>query len=161
MPIAVLICPAKQHHTEPHSDTHSSTSRVKPPTSFLVLHHHHFFHHLPQLGFIRNLGSSVTSQVVKQQQQQAQQSQYQQPARQHPNQPKHQSKLLKGIGRGNMFIHQNNYVDPSHINGLSAASGSQPVEKGDQTMHHNSAINPSSQLFPYHVPISNKTITSA
>ncbi|KAL5076661.1 hypothetical protein RYX36_015645 [Vicia faba] len=31
-----------------------------------------------------------------------------------------------------MLIQQNNVVDPSHINGLYVASGSQPVEKGDQ-----------------------------
>lgn len=94
-------------------------------------------HHLPQPGFSRNPGSSVTSQAVKQRQRQAQQRQYQQPARQHPNQPQHtqaqqQAKLLKGMGRGNMLIHQNNSVDPSHINGLYVASESQPVEKGDQ-----------------------------
>ncbi|KAL5099747.1 hypothetical protein RYX36_004074, partial [Vicia faba] len=31
-----------------------------------------------------------------------------------------------------MLIQQNNVVDPSHINGLYVASGSQPVEKGNQ-----------------------------
>ncbi|KAI5436868.1 hypothetical protein KIW84_023114 [Lathyrus oleraceus] len=98
----------------------------------------------------QNPGSSVTSQAVKQRQRQAQQRQYQQPVRQHPNQPQHtqaqqQAKLLKGMGRGNMLIHQNNSVDPSHINGLSVASGSQPVEKGDQITQKQQVITVSSQ----------------
>ncbi|XP_050914129.1 chromatin modification-related protein EAF1 A [Lathyrus oleraceus] len=116
-------------------------------------------HHLPQPGFSRNPGSSVTSQAVKQRQRQAQQRQYQQPARQHPNQPQHaqaqqQAKLLKGMGRGNMLIYQNDSVDPSHINGLSVASGSQPVEKGDQItqMMQGQTLYPGSGLDPSQPP---------
>ncbi|XP_061353506.1 chromatin modification-related protein EAF1 B-like isoform X2 [Gastrolobium bilobum] len=98
-------------------------------------------HHLPQHGFSRNPGASgLTNQAVKQRQRQPQQRQYQQPGRQHPNQPQNaqsqqQAKLVKGIGRGNMLIHQNNSVDPSHLNGLSVPPGSQTVEKGDQIIH--------------------------
>ncbi|CAI8612409.1 unnamed protein product [Vicia faba] len=114
-----------------------SPATPSSPLTPMSSQHQQQKHHLPQPGFSRNPGSSVTSQAMKQRQRQAQQRQYQQPARQHPNQPQHaqpqqQAKLLKGIGRGNMLIHQNNSVDPSHINGLSVASGSQPVEKGDQ-----------------------------
>jgi hypothetical protein len=101
----------------------------------------------------------VTSQAVKQRQRQAQQRQYQQPARQHPNQPQHaqpqhQAKILKGIGRGNMLIHQNNPVDPSQINGLSVAPGSQPIEKGDQVMQtvQGQSLYPGSGLDPNQPP---------
>ncbi|XP_027353574.1 chromatin modification-related protein EAF1 B-like isoform X2 [Abrus precatorius] len=96
--------------------------------------------HLPQHGFNRNpTASALTNQAVKQRQRQPQQRQYPQPGRQHPNQPpqaqsQQQAKALKGIGRGNMLIHQNNSVDPSHLNGLSVPPGSQTVEKGDQIM---------------------------
>ncbi|GAU18248.1 hypothetical protein TSUD_175900 [Trifolium subterraneum] len=116
-------------------------------------------HHLPQPGFSRNPGSNVTSQAVKQRQRQAQQRQYQQPARQHPNQPQHaqpqqQAKILKGIGRGNILIHQNNPVDPSHLNGLSVAPGSQPIEKGDQVtqMMQGQSLYPGSGLDPNQPP---------
>ncbi|CAL0328210.1 unnamed protein product [Lupinus luteus] len=117
-------------------------------------------HHLSQHGFSRNPGSSgLTTQAVK-----PQQRPYQQPGRQHLNQPLHahsqqQAKLLKGIGRGNMSVHQNPAADPSHLNGLSVPPGSQSVEIGDQIMHmmqgqnlhHGSGLNqtrPSKPLGP-------------
>ncbi|KAK7373646.1 hypothetical protein VNO80_07061 [Phaseolus coccineus] len=96
-------------------------------------------HHLPH-GFSRNPGASaLTNQAAKQRQRQPQQRQYPQPGRQHPNQPQHsqaqqQAKLLKGLGRGNIVVNQNNSVDSSHLNGLSVPPGSQTVEKGDQIM---------------------------
>ncbi|KAI5388365.1 hypothetical protein KIW84_074164 [Lathyrus oleraceus] len=53
-----------------------------------------------------------------------------------------------------MLIHQNNSVDPSHINGLSVASGSQPVEKGDQNtqMMQGQTLYPGSGLDPSQPP---------
>ncbi|KAI5388366.1 hypothetical protein KIW84_074165 [Lathyrus oleraceus] len=83
-------------------------------------------HHLPQPRFSRNPDSSAQQQA----------------------------KLLKGKGRGNMLIHQNNSVDPSHINGLSVASGSQPVEKGDQNtqMMQGQTLYPGSGLDPSQPP---------
>ncbi|XP_019413028.1 PREDICTED: chromatin modification-related protein EAF1 B-like isoform X2 [Lupinus angustifolius] len=119
-------------------------------------------HHLPQHGFSRNPGASgLTTQAVK-----PQQRPYQQPGRQHLNQPLHaqsqqQANLHKGIGRGNMSVHQNPAVDPSHLNGLSVPPGSQSVETGDQIMHmmqgqnlhHGSGLNqtqPSKPLGPSH-----------
>ncbi|CAK8541399.1 unnamed protein product [Lathyrus sativus] len=136
-----------------------SPATPSSPLTPMSSQHQQQKHHLPQPGFSRNPGSSVTSQAVKQRQRQAQQRQYQQPARQHPNQPQHaqpqqQAKLLKGMGRGNMLIHQNNSVDPSHINGLSVASGSQPVEKGDQItqMLQGQTLYPGSGLDPSQPP---------
>ncbi|WJX81703.1 hypothetical protein P8452_64551 [Trifolium repens] len=136
------ISPPQQNSSQAQPQNSSQQVSHSPgtpssPLAPMSSQHQQQKHHLPQPGFSRNPGSNVTSQAVKQRQRQAQQRQYQQPARQHPNQPQHaqpqqQAKILKGIGRGNMLIHQNNPVDPSQINGLSVAPGSQPIEKGDQ-----------------------------
>ncbi|XP_057437066.1 chromatin modification-related protein EAF1 B-like isoform X4 [Lotus japonicus] len=114
-----------------------SPATPSSPLTPMSSQHQQQKHHLPQPGFSRNPGSSaLTSQAVKQRPRQPQQRQYQQPARQHPQhaQSQHQAKLLKGIGRGNMSIHQNSSADPSPLNGISVAPGSQTVEKGDQIM---------------------------
>ncbi|XP_058756979.1 chromatin modification-related protein EAF1 B-like isoform X4 [Vicia villosa] len=147
---------AQSSQAQPQSSSQQVSVSPATPSSPLTpmsSQHQQQKHHLPQPGFSRNPVSSVTSQAVKQRQRQAQQRQYQQPARQHPNQPQ-QAKLLKGIGRGNMLIHQNNSVDPSHINGLSVASGSQPVEKGDQItqMMQGQTLYPGSGLDPSQPP---------
>ncbi|CAJ1795997.1 unnamed protein product [Sphenostylis stenocarpa] len=124
-----------------NSSQQVSVSPVTPtsPLTPMSSQHQQQKHHLPH-GFSRNPGASgLANQAVKQRQRQPQQRQYPQPGRQHPNQPQHaqaqqQAKLLKGLGRGNILVHQNNSVDPSHLNGLSAPPGSQTVEKGDQIM---------------------------
>lgn len=98
-------------------------------------------HHLPQHGLSRNPGASgLTNQMGKQRQRQPQQQQFQQSGRHHPQQrqqaqTQQQAKLLKGIGRGNMLVHQNLSIDPSHLNGLSLPPGSQAPEKVEQIMH--------------------------
>ncbi|PIA25555.1 hypothetical protein AQUCO_11100017v1 [Aquilegia coerulea] len=99
--------------------------------------------HLPSHGNGRNsqgAGGNLPNQMSKQRQRQQQQQQHQQPGRNHPQQRQHsqsqqQAKLMKGIGRGNMVMHQNIPVDSSQVNGLSIASGNQVAEKGDQVMH--------------------------
>ncbi|MED6136130.1 hypothetical protein PIB30_118136 [Stylosanthes scabra] len=127
-----------------------------PPLTPMSSQHQQQKHHLAQHGFSRNPGAGgLTNQTGKQRQRQPQQRQYQQPSRQHPSQPQHvqsqqQGKVLKGIGRGNMAVHQNRSVDPTHLNGLSVPPGSQTVEKGDQVMqmmqgqnhYPGSALNP-------------------
>ena len=126
-----------------NSSQQASLCPVTPssPLTPMSAQHQQQKHHLPQHGFSRNPGASgLTNQAIKQRQRQPQQRQYQQPSRQHPSQPQHvqsqqQAKLLKGIGRGNMVVHQNHSVDPSHLNGLSVPPGSQTVEKGDQIVH--------------------------
>lgn len=157
------ISSPQQNSSQAQPQNSSQQVSVSPATPSSPLtpmssQHQQQKHHLPQPGFSRNPGSSVTSQAVKQRQRQAQQRQYQQSARQHPNQPQHaqaqqQAKILKGIGRGNTLIHQNNSVDPSHINGLSVAPGTQPVEKGDQmtqgqTLYPGSGIDPNQPQKP-------------
>ncbi|XP_027336682.1 chromatin modification-related protein EAF1 B-like [Abrus precatorius] len=99
-------------------------------------------HQQPQPGFSRNPAAGVlTNQAAKQRHRQPpQQQQYQQPGRQHTNQrhnvqSQHQAKLLKGVGRGNIMVHQNLPVDTSHLNGLSRPVGSQTGEKGDEIIH--------------------------
>ncbi|XP_028214142.1 chromatin modification-related protein EAF1 B-like isoform X3 [Glycine soja] len=117
----------------------SPVTPTSPLTPLSSQHQQQQKHHLPH-GFSRNTSASaLPNQAAKQRQRQPQQRQYPQPGRQHPNQPQHaqsqqQAKLLKGLGRGNMLIHQNNAVDPSHLNGLSVPPGSQTVEKVDQIM---------------------------
>ncbi|XP_022953448.1 chromatin modification-related protein EAF1 B-like [Cucurbita moschata] len=88
-------------------------------------------HHLPSHGLSRNPGASgLNNQAVKQRQQSA---------RHHPQQrqqvqPQQQAKLIKGVGRGSMLVHQNLTVDTNLANGLNVTSGDQPTEKGEQIM---------------------------
>ncbi|XP_038693965.1 chromatin modification-related protein EAF1 B-like isoform X2 [Tripterygium wilfordii] len=98
---------------------------------------------MPSHGLNRNPqtgASGLNNQIGKQQQRQPLQQQFQQSGRHHPQQRQNvqsqqQAKHLKGMGRGNMLPHQNLAIDSSHLNGLSVASGSQGVEKGEQIMH--------------------------
>ncbi|XP_044494241.1 chromatin modification-related protein EAF1 B-like isoform X2 [Mangifera indica] len=98
---------------------------------------------LPSHGLSRNPqsgASGLNNQMSKQRQRQPPQQQFQQPGRHHPQQRLHaqsqqQAKLLKGIGRGNMVMHQNLTVDPSHLNGLTGTPGNQATDKGEQIMH--------------------------
>ncbi|KAI5566030.1 hypothetical protein BDE02_14G159800 [Populus trichocarpa] len=94
---------------------------------------HHAVSWNPQTG-----SSGLTNQMGKQRQWQPQQ--FQQSARHHPQQRQHsqspqQAKLLKGMGRGNMVVHQNLLIDHSPLNGLSVPPGNQGAEKGEQIMH--------------------------
>ncbi|XWS36570.1 hypothetical protein CRYUN_Cryun20dG0096000 [Craigia yunnanensis] len=105
-------------------------------------------HHLAPHGLGTNPqpdASGLTNQIGKQRQRQPQQQkqpqqQFQQTGRHHPQQrqqtqSQQQAKLLKGVGRGNVLVHQNLSVNPAHLNGLSMAPGNQAAEKGDQMMH--------------------------
>ncbi|XWS31278.1 hypothetical protein CRYUN_Cryun23aG0063500 [Craigia yunnanensis] len=101
-------------------------------------------HHLAPHGLGRNLqpgASGLNNQIGKQRQRQPQQQQqFQQSGRHHPQQrqqteSQQQTKLLKGVGRGNMLVHQNLSVDPAHLNGIGMAPGNQAAEKGEHMMH--------------------------
>uniref|UniRef100_A0A2N9I759 Myb-like domain-containing protein n=1 Tax=Fagus sylvatica TaxID=28930 RepID=A0A2N9I759_FAGSY len=134
-----------QNSSQIQSQTSSqpvSLSPVTPSSPMTPLSsQHQQKHHLPQHGLSRNPGASgLTNQMGKQRQRQPQQQQFQQSGRHHPQQrqqaqAQQQAKLLKGIGRGNMLVHQNLAIDPSHLNGLSMPPGSQAPEKGEQIMH--------------------------
>ncbi|KAG8641941.1 chromatin modification-related protein EAF1 B isoform X2 [Manihot esculenta] len=98
-------------------------------------------HALPHQGISRNsqtVATGLTNQIGKQRQRQ--QQQFQQSGRLHPQQRQQsqspqQAKLLKGMGRGNMVVHQNLPTDHSHLNGLSVPPGNQSAEKGEHIMH--------------------------
>ncbi|KAJ6343105.1 hypothetical protein OIU76_004944 [Salix suchowensis] len=94
---------------------------------------HHAVSRNPQTG-----SSGLTNQMGKQRQrqpQQFQQSVMHHPQQQQPSQSPQQAKLLKGMGRGNMVVHQNLSIDHSPLNGLSVPQGNQGAEKGEQIMH--------------------------
>lgn len=139
------ISSSLQNNTQIQSQT-SSQPVAMPPlntsssmTSTALQHQQK--HHLPSHGLSRNSqsgASGLNNQVGKQRQRQPQQQQFQQTGRNHPQQRQHpqsqqQAKLLKGIGRGNMVLHQNLNVD--HLNGLNVAPGNQTAEKGEPIMH--------------------------
>ncbi|KAL0390251.1 UNVERIFIED_CONTAM: Chromatin modification-related protein EAF1 A [Sesamum calycinum] len=84
-------------------------------------------------------GSGLTNQSGKQRQRQ-QQQQFPQANRQHPQQrqqPQAQqpAKVVKGVGRGNMMMHQNMPIDPSLVNGVTANPVNQCLDKGEATAH--------------------------
>ncbi|XP_011089675.1 chromatin modification-related protein EAF1 B-like isoform X1 [Sesamum indicum] len=84
-------------------------------------------------------GSGLTNQSGKQRQRQ-QQQQFPQANRQHPQQrqqPQVQqpAKVVKGVGRGNMMMHQNMPVDPSLVNGVTTNPVNPCLEKGEATAH--------------------------
>ncbi|KAK2649152.1 hypothetical protein Ddye_016641 [Dipteronia dyeriana] len=141
------ISSSLQNNSQIQSQTSSQPVSMPPvtpssPMTPMSLQHQQK-HHLPSHGLSRNpqsVSSGLNNQMGKQRQRQPQQQQFQQSGRQHPQQRQHgqsqqQAKLLKGIGRGNMVLHQNLTIDPSHLNGLTAASGNQAAEKGEQIMH--------------------------
>ncbi|XP_065874021.1 chromatin modification-related protein EAF1 B-like isoform X2 [Euphorbia lathyris] len=101
-------------------------------------------HTLPHHGINRNsqtVASGLTNQVGKQRPRQPQQhQQFQQSGRVHPQQRQHsqspqQAKVLKGMGRGNVVVHQNLGIDHSHLNGLSVPPSNQSAEKGEHIIH--------------------------
>ncbi|XP_022728005.1 chromatin modification-related protein EAF1 B-like isoform X2 [Durio zibethinus] len=128
-----------QASTQPVSLPPPTPSSPMTPMSL----QHQQKHHLAPHGLGRNPqpgASGLTNRVGKQGQRQPQQQHFQQTGRHHPQQQQQtqaqqQAKLLKGVGRGNMLVHQNLSVDPAHLNGLSMAPGNQAAEKGDQMMH--------------------------
>ncbi|XP_042975984.1 chromatin modification-related protein EAF1 B-like isoform X1 [Carya illinoinensis] len=140
-----------------------SVSSVTPTSPMTALSsQHQQKHHLPQHGLSRNPGAGgLTNQVGKQRQRQSQQLQFQQSGRHHPQQrqqpvSQQQAKLVKGMGRGNVLVHQNLSIDHSHLNGLSIPPGSQTPEKGEPIMHvmqgqglySGSGLNPAQQSKP-------------
>ncbi|XP_009621987.1 chromatin modification-related protein EAF1 B-like isoform X1 [Nicotiana tomentosiformis] len=117
-----------------------SLSPLTSPTSMTPMPQHHA---LPNHGLARTAqtgGSTVTTQMSKQRQRQIGQQQLQQAGRHHPpqrqqSQSQQQAKLLKGVGRGNMMMHQNLQIDPSLLNGLSNNQTNQSAKKGEQATH--------------------------
>ncbi|XP_038877294.1 chromatin modification-related protein EAF1 B-like [Benincasa hispida] len=104
----------------------TSSSPMTPTSS-----QHQMKHHLPPHGLSRNPGASgLNNQAVKQRQQSARHHPQQRQQVQSPQ----QAKLMKGVGRGSMLVHQNLAVDANILNGLNVPPGDQPSEKGEQIM---------------------------
>ncbi|PSS14086.1 Chromatin modification-related protein EAF1 B like [Actinidia chinensis var. chinensis] len=143
------VPPQPQHPISPPSQIQpqNSSAPVSLPltqsSSMTPMSQHQQKLHMPPHGLSRNPpqagGSGLTSQMGKQRQPQQQQQSFQQSGRHHPqhrqqSQSQQQSKLMKGVGRGNMLMHQNLAIDPSRLNGLSATPSSQSAEKTEQVM---------------------------
>lgn len=114
-----------------------SVSPLTSPTSMTPMPQPHA---LPAHGHARTAqtaGSSLTSQISKQRPRQTGRQQLQPAGRHHPpqrqqSQPQQQAKSFKGVGRGNMMMHQNMQIDPSLMNELSSNQANQSAEKGEQ-----------------------------
>lgn len=76
-------------------------------------------------------GSGLTNQISKQRQRQ--QQQFSLANRQHPQQQqlRQQAKVLSGVGRGNLMMHQIVPIDQSQFNGFSTNLGNECLEKGE------------------------------
>ncbi|KAJ8436097.1 hypothetical protein Cgig2_011919 [Carnegiea gigantea] len=149
---SVQTFPGHQQHAMPQQHSHVQSQASSQPvtltslTSSAMTHvpsqlHQQQKHQVPPHGLGRSAQSGaggMTNQVGKQRQRQA--HQLQQSGRQHPqqrqqSQPQQQAKLLKGMGRGSMLMHQNLPLDTSHLNGLSTNPGAQVAEKGEPSGH--------------------------
>ncbi|XP_049408486.1 chromatin modification-related protein EAF1 B-like isoform X1 [Solanum stenotomum] len=114
-----------------------SVSPLTSPTSMTPMPQTHT---LPAHGHARTAqtaGSSLTTQMSKQKLRQTGRQQLQPAGRHLPpqrlqSQSQQQAKLFKGVGRGNMMMHQNLQVDPSLMNELSSNQANQSAEKGEQ-----------------------------
>ncbi|CAN4093728.1 unnamed protein product [Withania somnifera] len=114
-----------------------SSSPLTTPTSMTPMSQPHA---LPAHGHARTAqiaGSSLTTQMSKQRPCQTGGQQHQPAGRHHApqwqqSQSQQQAKLLKGVGRGNVMMHQNMQIDPSLMNGLSNNQVNLSAEKGAQ-----------------------------
>ncbi|KAG4120452.1 hypothetical protein ERO13_D11G144700v2 [Gossypium hirsutum] len=141
------ISSSLQNSSQIQSQASTQPVSLPPPSSPMtpMSLQHRQKHHLAPHGLGRNPqtgASGLNNQIGKQRQRQPQQQQqqFQQSGRHHPQQrqppqSQQQTKLLKGVGRGNMLVHQNLSADPAHLNGLSMAPSNQAAEKGEQIMH--------------------------
>ncbi|CAK9168478.1 unnamed protein product [Ilex paraguariensis] len=139
LPISSPLHNSSQSQTSPTV----SLSPLTSTSSMTPMSQHQQKHQMTPPGLGRNTqpgGYGLTNQMGKQRQrqpQQQQQQQFQPGGRHHPHQlsqSQQQTKLVKGVGRGNM-INQHLPMDPSLLNGLSTAPGSQSTEKGEQAIH--------------------------
>ncbi|KAJ8534575.1 hypothetical protein K7X08_016303 [Anisodus acutangulus] len=113
-----------------------SLSPLTSPTSMTPMPQPHA---LPTHGHARTaqaVGNSLITQMSKQRPRQTGGQQLQPAGRHHPPQRQQsqsqQAKLLKGVGRGNVMMHQNLQIGPPLKNGLSNNQANQSAEKGEQ-----------------------------
>ncbi|XP_073272845.1 chromatin modification-related protein EAF1 B-like isoform X1 [Primulina huaijiensis] len=100
-----------------------SVSPMTSPSSVNAMSQQQQKHHTPTQGVIRNTQTGcgvLTNQTSKQRQKQQQpfiQTNRQHPQQRQQSQSPQQAKGVKGVGRGNMMIHQNIQIDPTILNG--------------------------------------------
>ncbi|KAK6145110.1 hypothetical protein DH2020_021930 [Rehmannia glutinosa] len=160
-----------QNNSQVQPQTGSPPVSVSPLTSVSPMHsmpQHQQKHQTPTQGEVRNAqagGSGLTNQTSKQQRQR-QQQQFSQANRQHPQQrqqPQAQqpAKVTKGVGRGNLMMHQNAPIDPSLVNGVSTNPGNQCSEnQGLYTGSPLNAVQPTRQYMPPQKNYSGQTASS-
>ncbi|XP_073311417.1 chromatin modification-related protein EAF1 A-like isoform X2 [Primulina huaijiensis] len=96
-----------------------SVSPLTSPSSINTMSQQQQKHHTPTQGVVHNVqtgGSTLTSQTSKQRQKQQQpfiQTNRQHPQQRQQSQFQHQAKVVEGVGRGNMMVHQNIQFDPT------------------------------------------------
>ncbi|KAI3461860.1 hypothetical protein Pfo_018523 [Paulownia fortunei] len=133
-----------QNNSQVQPQTGSPPVSLSPLTSVSPMNslpQHQQKHQTSTQGVVRNAlagGSGLTNQTSKQRQRQ--QQQFSQANRQHPQQrqqPQAQqpAKVAKGVGRGNLMMHQNIPIDPSLVNGVSTNLGNQCSDKGEAATH--------------------------
>ncbi|KAI8523225.1 hypothetical protein RHMOL_Rhmol13G0056700 [Rhododendron molle] len=123
----------------------SSTSPMSQQKLHMTLHG---LNKNPQTG-----GSGLTKYMGKQrqpQQQSFQQSRRNHPQHQQQSQSQQQAKILKGVGRGNMVMHQNLPNDFSSPDGFSGTPYGQSAEKTEQVLHlvQSQGFYPGSRVHP-------------
>lgn len=134
------ISSSMQNSSQVQPQTSSPPVSLPPLTSapsMNTMPQHQQKHQTPTQGVARNAqagGSGLTNQTGKQRQRQ--QHQFSQANRQHPQQrqqlqAQQQAKDVKGVGRGNLMMHQNIPTDVSLLNGVSTNPGNQCLEKGE------------------------------
>ncbi|KAK4441008.1 Chromatin modification-related protein EAF1 B [Sesamum alatum] len=141
LPLSAPVQNSSQVQPQTGSPPVSLSSLTSASSMNSSMPQHQQKHQSSTQGVVRHAqsgGSGLTNQSGKQRQRQ--QQQFPQGNRQHPQQrqqPQAQqpAKVAKGIGRGNMMMHQNIPIDPSVVNGVTTNPGNQCLEKGEATTH--------------------------
>lgn len=149
-----------------------SLSPLTSAPSVNAMPQHQQKHQMPTQGVARNAqsgGSVLSTQMGKPRPRQ--QHQPSQASRQHPQQrqqlqAQQQAKVVKGVGRGNLMMHQNIPTDISVPNGVSTNPVNQCLEKGEpvtnsmqsQGVYTGSAQNSAQQSRQYTASQSNQTL---
>ncbi|PHU07562.1 hypothetical protein BC332_24051 [Capsicum chinense] len=129
------ISSSLQNSPKTTSQSSAPPVSVTSPTSVTPISRPHA---LPAHGHAwtaQTAGSSLTTQMSKQRPRQTGGQQLQpagkhQPPQRQQSQSQQEAKLLNGVGRGNMMMHQNLQIDPSLMNGFSNNKANQSAWKG-------------------------------
>ncbi|XP_041992761.1 chromatin modification-related protein EAF1 B-like isoform X2 [Salvia splendens] len=129
-----------QNSPQVQPQTSSSTVPLSPLTSVSSMNampQHQQKHQMPNQGVSRNAqsgGSGLNNQMGKQrirQPHQPSQANRQHPPQRQQLQAQQQAKVVKGVGRGNLMMHQNISTDVVLLNGVSPIPGNQCLEKAE------------------------------